>query len=158
MRRPIPYHITFTGPAQALATLLAYLPSRMGAAPVRACSQVQVLRQTSVDAKYVFSALSCPWDAKPSSPLSPHPKSHRVPADPLTLTGDVASASAGTHTCLSGRQPRCGKFVVSGTGRFKERYVVHMVTPHFIPHFPFSGVFFLVLFFYYLIPLLRRSG
>jgi hypothetical protein len=56
IRRAIPYHVTFTGPAQALATLLTYLPSRMGAAPVRACSRIQVLRQTSVDARYVFSS------------------------------------------------------------------------------------------------------
>ncbi|KAH9983012.1 hypothetical protein BJV74DRAFT_852374 [Russula compacta] len=49
MRRAIPYHITFTGAAQALTTLLTYLPSRTGAAPVRACSRIQVLRQTTVD-------------------------------------------------------------------------------------------------------------
>jgi hypothetical protein len=53
MRRPIPYHFTFTGPALALTTLVAYMPSRTGAAPVRACSRIQLLRQTSVDVKYV---------------------------------------------------------------------------------------------------------
>jgi hypothetical protein len=51
MRRAIPYHVTFTGPPLALATLLTYMPSRMGAAPVRACSRIQLLRQTSVDVK-----------------------------------------------------------------------------------------------------------
>lgn len=53
MRRAIPYHVTFTGPPLALATLLTYMPSRMGAAPVRACSRIQLLRQTSVDVKCV---------------------------------------------------------------------------------------------------------
>jgi hypothetical protein len=53
MRRAIPYHVTFTGPPLALATLLTYMPSRMGAAAVRACSQIQLLRQTSVDVKCV---------------------------------------------------------------------------------------------------------
>ncbi|KAI0277146.1 hypothetical protein BGY98DRAFT_1090037 [Russula aff. rugulosa BPL654] len=43
MRRAIPYHVTFTGPPLALATLLTYMPSRMGAAPL--------LRQISVDVK-----------------------------------------------------------------------------------------------------------
>ena len=51
MRRAIPYHVTFTGPPLALATLLTYMPSRMGAAPVRACSGIQLLRQISVDVK-----------------------------------------------------------------------------------------------------------
>ncbi|KAH9959786.1 hypothetical protein BC827DRAFT_1134211 [Russula dissimulans] len=51
MRTAISYHITFTGPPMALAALLTYMPSRAGAAPVRACSRIQVLRQTSVDAK-----------------------------------------------------------------------------------------------------------
>jgi hypothetical protein len=55
MRRAIPYHITFAGPALALATLLTYMPSRTGAAaPIRSCSQVQVLRQASVDVRCVF--------------------------------------------------------------------------------------------------------
>ncbi|KAI9507617.1 hypothetical protein F5148DRAFT_89383 [Russula earlei] len=51
MRGTIPYHITFMGSAMALATLLTYLPSRTGAPPIRACSRIQILRQTSVDVK-----------------------------------------------------------------------------------------------------------
>ena len=58
MRRTIPYHVTFTGPPLALATLLTYMPSRMGAAPVRARSRIQLLRQTSVDVKCVRFSLS----------------------------------------------------------------------------------------------------
>jgi hypothetical protein len=57
MRRAIPYHVTFTGPPLALATLLTYMPSRMGAAAVRACSRIQLLRQTSVDVKCVRLSL-----------------------------------------------------------------------------------------------------
>jgi len=68
MRTPIPYHITFTGPAMALATLLTYMPSRTGAPPVRACSRIQVLRQTSVDVKNgympVVGASSEMWRTK----------------------------------------------------------------------------------------------
>ena len=69
MRRAIPYHITFTGPALALATLLTYLPSRAGAAPGRACSQIQVLRQASVDVKCVFSLPTHPSDPPPLPPF-----------------------------------------------------------------------------------------
>jgi len=58
MRTAIPYHITFTGPAMALAALLTYMPSRTGAAAVRACSRIQVLRQTSVDVKCVSPQLA----------------------------------------------------------------------------------------------------
>ena len=58
MRRAIPYHVTFTGAPLALATLLTYMPSRMGAAPVRACSRIQLLRQTSVDVKCVRLTLT----------------------------------------------------------------------------------------------------
>ena len=54
MRHPIPYHIAFTGSAVSLATLLTYMPSRTGAAPVRACSRIQLLRQTTVDVKWVY--------------------------------------------------------------------------------------------------------
>jgi len=65
MRRAIPFHITFTGPALALATLLPYMPSRTGAAaPIRACSHVQVLRQATVDvkdARVPFGATSEMW-------------------------------------------------------------------------------------------------
>ena len=57
MRRAIPYHITFTGPGLALTTLLTYMPSRTGAAAVRACSRIQLIRQTSVDAKCVCRSL-----------------------------------------------------------------------------------------------------
>lgn len=73
MRRAIPYHITFTGPALALATLLTYLPSRAGAAPVRACSQIQVLRQASVDVKCVFALHSLQMQP----PTPPLPKNKR---------------------------------------------------------------------------------
>ncbi|KAI0249064.1 hypothetical protein BJV78DRAFT_1231044 [Lactifluus subvellereus] len=55
MRHPIPYHITFTGSAVSLATLLTYMPSRTGAAPVRACSRIQLLRQTTVDVKSEYA-------------------------------------------------------------------------------------------------------
>jgi len=67
MRRAIPYHVTFTGPPLALATLLTYMPSRMGAAPVRACSRIQLLRQTSVDVKNEYApvgATSEMWRTK----------------------------------------------------------------------------------------------
>ena len=57
MRRAIPYHITFTGPGLALTTLLTYMPSRTGAAAVRACSRIQLIRQTSVDVKCVCRSL-----------------------------------------------------------------------------------------------------
>ena len=57
MRRAIPYHITFIGPGLALTTLLTYMPSRTGAAAVRACSRIQLIRQTSVDAKCVCASL-----------------------------------------------------------------------------------------------------
>jgi len=57
MRRAIPYHITFTGPGLALTTLLTYMPSRTGAAAVRACSRIQLIRQTSVDAKNEHAAV-----------------------------------------------------------------------------------------------------
>lgn len=51
MRRAIPYHISFTGPTLALTTLITYMPSRTGAAAVRACSRIQLIRQTTVDVK-----------------------------------------------------------------------------------------------------------
>ncbi|KAI0000294.1 hypothetical protein BJV77DRAFT_939272 [Russula vinacea] len=52
MRRAIPYHISFTGPTLALTTLITYMPSRTGAAAVRACSRIQLIRQTTVDDEY----------------------------------------------------------------------------------------------------------
>ncbi|KAI0301225.1 hypothetical protein B0F90DRAFT_1628688 [Multifurca ochricompacta] len=55
MRHPIQYHITFTGPAVSLATLLTYMPSRTGASPIRACSRIQLLRQTTVDVKNEYT-------------------------------------------------------------------------------------------------------
>jgi len=67
MRRAIPYHVTFTGPPLALATLLTYMPSRMGAAAVRACSRIKLLRQTSVDVKNEYTpvgATSEMWRTK----------------------------------------------------------------------------------------------
>ncbi|KAI0269976.1 hypothetical protein BC834DRAFT_864329 [Gloeopeniophorella convolvens] len=52
MRRAIPYHVVFAGPAVALATLLPVLPSRSGMPSVRgARARIQLLRQTSVDVK-----------------------------------------------------------------------------------------------------------
>jgi hypothetical protein len=105
MRRAIPYHITFTGPPFALATLLSYLPSRTGAAAVRACSQIQVLRQTSVDVKCV---LPLPINAERADPLT----------DPMC---DIAST--GTRMCHLERRQRCGVFGVSGRARSTELYV-----------------------------------
>jgi hypothetical protein len=69
LRSPIPYHVAFTGSAISLASLLTYMPSRTGAAPVRACSRVQLLRQTTVDVKCVCI---------PSSPPSLHGHLSRV--------------------------------------------------------------------------------
>ncbi|KAH9979916.1 hypothetical protein BGW80DRAFT_1163470 [Lactifluus volemus] len=55
MRRPIPYHVAFIGSAVSLAILLSYMPSRTGAAPIRACSRIQLLRQTTVDVNREYS-------------------------------------------------------------------------------------------------------
>lgn len=96
MRRAIPYHVTFTGPPLALATLLTYMPSRMGAAAVRACSRIQLLRQTSVDVKCVRVS------------LSPVPTTYK-------------SLFLGMSTHQWGRRQRCGALSELGKVLFTDR-------------------------------------
>ncbi|KAI0042390.1 hypothetical protein FA95DRAFT_1564348 [Auriscalpium vulgare] len=51
LTRAIPFHISFTGSAVALATLLPFMPSRNGQALSKSCASIRVLRQSSVDVR-----------------------------------------------------------------------------------------------------------
>ncbi|KAA1469675.1 hypothetical protein DENSPDRAFT_835329 [Dentipellis sp. KUC8613] len=56
MRQPIPFHLSFSGSAMSLASLLPFLPTQ-GQSPTKSCMRIQVLRQTSIDVNndYILS-------------------------------------------------------------------------------------------------------